>query len=471
MTPPRGAVFPLVLIVGLLAVSTFLFAGRRPAPPGGPRILIDSIHAHNYLDAGLAPGVYDYHRIHSPHALCAYLADRGIIFTEIRHGRLDRQTLSGVSALFLNLVSSNLPAFSVDEIFAVRDFVHDGGSLLTIIDHSNAYDHTFKLMPLFEQLDIELYTETACDVPPRTIGPGNGWIFIRDFRPHPITDGLKQVAFQTGGTVDSRFAVATISERGWGDQWSRVDYGEGPRGNYGNWTRDEGERTGRLGTILAKRFGGGRIVVIADQNMIGDVWLTYADNYKLILNTYAWLLDDPSLKDYGRFETWRQPRVLLLEDPANAKFGISTDNGFYNFRAGLSRHFWTFTRGTIDDLFDLIVFPPGFLIQEEILARAHAQLSQGKALLFLGEGGTLPPGSDGIIDRAAHEYAIERDETADEVRQIRLGNGASIIAIPHGERLNGYQLEKPTVNPSQEKARRLQRIVQIIQEHLPDDVR
>ena len=51
--------------------------------------------------------------------------------------------------------------------------------------------------------------------------PGDGtgkhpnWIAITRFEKHPVTEGLRCIAFQTGGTVDDFYAVARTSEKSW----------------------------------------------------------------------------------------------------------------------------------------------------------------------------------------------------------------------------------------------------------------
>ena len=86
------------------------------------------------------------------------------------------------------------------------------------------------------------------------------------------------MAFQTGGTVDDRFAIAHTSERSFADQSIFHPFGEGDDpGMYGNWKPDPGERLGPLGVILAKDFGKGRIVMVADQNVFGNLFFDFAD--------------------------------------------------------------------------------------------------------------------------------------------------------------------------------------------------
>ena len=98
--------------------------------------------------------------------------------------------------------------------------------MFVVTDHTNAYFHAHILKPLFTELDIDTHTSTACDVPPYTLGSGNGWISVTRFKPHPITAGLHRIAMQTGGCVDLRFAVALTSEDSWADAWRPVPFGE-----------------------------------------------------------------------------------------------------------------------------------------------------------------------------------------------------------------------------------------------------
>ena len=252
------------------------------------RVLVDSVHAHNYLKPAEDAEAYSYHIAYGHRKAFGFLQQQGVSVEEIKSGRLDGAALAKCDVLFINLVSAELPPFYVSEIQAIKAFIETGGSLFVITDHTNCYYHTHKLAPLMDELGIKLFNESACEKGENALSKQPGWITITRFEKHAVTTGLSCIAFQAGGTVDDRFAVAKTSDQAWGDQWQWHPYGQDDKpGFYGNWLRDGNERHGPLGVVLAKELGKGRIVIVADQNLFGDPFINYADNYKLFFNVMA----------------------------------------------------------------------------------------------------------------------------------------------------------------------------------------
>ena len=260
----RGSVVIGVLAIVASGVGWSVAADQRV----GSGVLIDAIHANDFSTIGLKPGVYEYHHIIGYRIAMDYLRSRGVRCDRATEGRLDARRLAPYRLLVIPLVSSERPPFLVSEIAAIRSFVASGGSLFVVTDHTNVYFHSHVLQPLLTELDVASFTDTACEDGPQTLGRGYGWIAINRFEPHPVTLGLKCIAFQTGGCVDPRFAVAMTSDCSWADAWQTGIFGkDNAPGFYGNFIRDPVERAGPLGVVLAKTFGAGRIVVTGDQNI------------------------------------------------------------------------------------------------------------------------------------------------------------------------------------------------------------
>jgi hypothetical protein len=372
----------------LLAVVALLSAAVADAGEG---ILIDGIHANDLSTVGLGPEVFEYHQTCGCRRSFEYLRAQGIRCDRATVGPLTSEQLAKYRLLFINLVSAERPPFLVSEIAAIRSFVEEGGSLLVVVDHSNCYYHTHRLKPLLAELDVESFYDSACEESTDLLGSGNGWIAITRFKTHPVTEGLQRLGMQTGGRVDPRFAVAWTSDRAWADAWSTEMFGHanGP-GFYGNFSRDTGEASGPLGVVLAKTLGKGRIVLIADQNMIGESFLHYADNYRLWLNAVAWLLDDARLRDADAYQRWRTPRVVLYEPPDHPEFGRTEPDGAYLALVLLSRYWWTFAGDRWAEPCDLVVFAyDQCLLAEESVAAVVRHLKSGRNVLILNAEGQL----------------------------------------------------------------------------------
>ncbi len=398
-----------------VVVLAFLACVALPLRAGDAEtILLDSVHAHNHIERGLSPGVYDYHELHGPRRALHELQARGAKLTEVRSGRVDTEVLSGTDVLYLNLVSSDLPAFFPGEIASIRSFVTRGGALLLITDHSNCYHHVNELEPLAEALELRLFKESALEVAPRALGSGPGWIVVDHFEKHPITTGLRWISFQTGGPVDDRGAVATLSKGGWGDRWATSPFGEnalrsGNLGNYGNFELDKDERKGRLAVVSARRLGKGRIVVVGDQNVFGDVWIRYGDNRRLFHNVMSWLANG----GVGALPApTTSPRVLLLEDRARMAFGSDAPSGLFNAFVALARHVDTFAHTVIDGAFDLVVVAPReTALSASVRAKLVAHLKRGGSVLWLGrngEAGETGAAQLSALRAAAGEAAAQR---------------------------------------------------------------
>lgn len=411
----------LVRLVGFILAwlaATGLWAqqGRRPlaveaAPPRQAEgILIDGIHAHDLTTVSLGPRIYDYHETCGSRRSFDYLRAQGVRCTRVTEGPLTSELLSHYRLLFINLISAERPPFLVPEILAIRDFVAGGGSLLVIVDHSNCYYHAHHLMPLFAELQTAVFTDTACDVPPNTLDHGNAWLSISRFRPHPVTEGLQRLGMQTGGRVDPRYAVALTSSKGWADRWSTDAFGhENSPGFYGNFQRDADEPAGPMGVVLARNFGRGRMVVISDQNMIGDTFLHYADNYRLWLNSVAWLLEDPKLKDAEAYCRWRQPRIVLYEPAGHPEFACNECDGLYFAFVLASRYWWTFASNRWPEPCDLLVVGyNNYVLPPEDLAAMVRHLRSGRNLLILNSESALLWDELGVVSQVLTALGIEK---------------------------------------------------------------
>lgn len=382
----------LVGLAGALVTSSRVEAQENPT-----RVLVDSIHAHNALQVPADVDAYAYHSAYGYRKAFDYLRSRGVQVDEANGGVLETKTLANYQALFINLVSSDLPPFRVSEIAAIKSYVEGGGALFVITDHSNCYYHAYKLLPLFEELGLEVHLETACDKPPAILGAGNGWITITNFSQHPVTQGLHTIAFQTGGTVDDRFAVATTSNQGWGDLWYSGAYGENSTpGFYGNWTQDPGERTGTLGVIAAKTLGKGRILIVADQNLFGDPFLNYADNFQLWLNGMSWLTGNAGLAQSEPYLSWRPHRVVAYEQFSKSAWADTTNSGYFNVFAGLGRSEWIFANSDLSGPEDLILFAhDDYVLPAAALDSLTAHIRSGRNVVVLGHLNNGVTGTEG----------------------------------------------------------------------------
>ena len=422
--------FLFMFMFALLVITqeTFIFASPKTLQQP-LKIVVDSYHSHNFINLPPDANLYDYHHLYGFRHLFRYLESRGVTVEEITTGPIDKNNLADTGMLFINLTSMDMPPFRMSEIKEIKQYVESGGGLLVVTDHSNCYYHAYKLTQLFEELGMELTTETACDKAPQTLANGNGWIVINRFQPHAITKNIEAIAMMTGGTVDERYGIGFTSDAAWGDQWIVHPYGEGDTpGFYGNWTFDQGERTGKMAVMLTKNFGRGRIFVVGDQNMWGDAFCNYADNYKLWLNSVAWLTGEKQLADPEQYEKWKKPHIILYENYQKAAWGNCDDEGFFNLFVALEREYWTFASNNLMGDAELIIFAhDGYALSEGEIKGLTKHLKSGRNIIVLNSSGVIP-GKQSLTEQLAGQLGEPRiDEYPKETSYNWAGTGSVIL--------------------------------------------
>jgi len=355
-------------------------------------VLIDMRHAHDFSEFPLTLDDRFYHRIYSFNAAFQKLVDRGVVVAKYsRDEPLDASTLARCKTLFLNLPSGDKEPFLVSEITAITQFVKEGGSIFFIVDHTNCYFHQSRLTPLFHELDVAPQHYGVCDAT-QNLGEGFGWIYFDKFTKSPITQGLRQVAFQTGGGVDPRNAVVWSSDDSWQDEAGMPIYGEADLAYFGNFTRDEHEPICSSGVVSAKEFGRGKIVVVGDQNLFSAFFLQYLDNYRLWLNIFAWTLERPELADLNVYfeDARKKPTLLCWEELKGGvkKFGNPDNSGYYHVYTALCRRYNPFciTRDDSDlglEADALLWIGGGEEISQQGVELGVKQLKRGKTLIVL----------------------------------------------------------------------------------------
>ena len=464
----KFTVFALLLVV-VCSCPLMVSCQKKGLDVKRNGILIDAIHANDFSDKGLEPENYNYHEINGFRHGFEYLKTQGIRCDIVREGRLTSEQLAGYQMLFINLVSAERPPFLVSEIRAIVDFVDRGGSLFLITDHSNCYFHAYRLEPLLTELGIESPTDMLCEIPPKTLANGNAWLFVDHFTQHPLTENLRHIAMQTGGRVDSRYALAWSTENSWADAWANPLYGEGKNmGLFGNYTYDDGtESRGPFGIVLGKEFGKGRIIIVADQNLFSDTFLNYLDNYRLWFNAIGWGLHDAKIpKQAQGYLKWKNKRLWLVESLIQPAFGSDASAGLYNFATLVSRYFWVFSNDRHDCDADLAILPGGFTVQTaETVADLVKLLKNGKKLLILQESPHLIDMPDNTVKQILDQCHITDYEIVmkNELEAIEIPGGGTIYFAGISKIFNNSFIDEPTIEPYSLKQEPLREVVTLIE--------
>ena len=426
-------------------------------------VLIDMRHAHDFSDYPLTLDDRYYHRIYSFHRAFSYLKSQGVRVEKYESDEpLSPQVLSRCKTLFLNLPSGDKAPFFVSEIIAIRDFVEAGGSLFLIVDHTNCYFHQSRLHPLLHELDVEPQFYCVCDADQSLGSSGVGWIYIDTFDAHPITQGLRQIAFQTGGGVDPRFAVAWSGPSSWQDAAGIPIYGEADVGFFGNFIRDQNEPIGPSGVLLAKNQKEGKIVVVGDQNLFSPFFLQYLDVYRLWINAFAWTLDRPELADVSKYvEYARQGRVLICWEELMRgadRFGDPDPSGYYHLYSTLCRYYNAFCVAHDDPELDsevLVVLHGGETYSQEGFDYAYKRLKEGKTLVVVDPQDDVFDNEKTELSRLLQELQNKDDIANDRsvsagrspvkkyVEPITLSNGGRLVLVRGRDSFNNSSVPKP----------------------------
>jgi hypothetical protein len=314
--------------------------------------------------------------------------------------------------LFINLVDDKRPDFSDEEIGNIQHFVERGGGLFVIGDHTNVYDSSARINPILAPMGIEVGYHTAIDYPPDHSVAGLAWIMVFDFDRHYLTRDVEMISLQTGAPVLGDHGIARLSERGFGDYWDPED----TSGYYGNWRFDgdpELEPQGRLPVVQAREYGDGRVVVVGDQNIFGDAWLYFGDNFEFLMNTFQWLAgaeDRPPLRDA------RPAGFNLGLDMSHNDFmvGRTAEDAYYVFYVNLNRDHEVTADArmqleTWDDA--LMLLDPTEKFDEEAIDKVRQYFRDGKTVVLSLEADRVSTASVELLAEIAPQFSVSVAET------------------------------------------------------------
>ena len=405
-------------------------------------VTFDAYHAHTWIDTLPAPGLNNYHLLSNLTRASKSLEALGWE-SRLQLSPWDSKSLKTTDLVVINLPSADLPPFLVPEVLALRTYVENGGGLIVIIDHTNCYFHQHVLGSLFAELDITLWNETACDRIPYKLASGNAWLRVMNFSDHPIVQGIQAIGVETSGVTDSRFGIAWTGPKGWGDLGRVPKYGEGEDvGFFGDFQQQPHERTGSLPVVAAKEFGKGKIVVIADQNLVGSMFLSYADNRKLWIQAASWAGGREQSRniDVSGEPTDSDRTVVWCYEPIaknKAYWGSSDPDRLYHAYGLLSKHAEPYATDREVSHASWMILPDEELLESSEVKSLTSQFVQSpeRNLLILSSA-ELPSGPQlnnldtkwlrSIVGEDSHQEELGSDRAASEVLSWRLSNGSKV---------------------------------------------
>lgn len=416
-----------ILLFGLIACDAPFEEETYNRPIGeGPWILVDLWHTRlqNPEDYRLEKGEYNYQGVYGFWRLFDQLETNGYKWSSIRTMPLSAPRLEGFDVLFINLVHEARPDFTADEIVAIQRFVHDGGGLFIVADHSNVYRHAERINPILAPMGIEVAFTTAVDFPPQHSVAGKGWIMAWDFVDHPVTQEVDMISFQTGGSLYTDHGLVFTSENSFGDFWDE----EQERGFYGNWTWDGDESIEPLGPlpiIAAAEYGSGRVVVVGDQNFLGDAWINFGQNFELALNGFEWLAGRET--DPIRLRSVRRRGTNIgLESMGNFfNTGRNGNEGYYVTFGHMHRDLDISAQATtsLKTHFDVHGFlAPTEQYSDDDIETIRKELRRGKKVFVTLEADAISAATAHLLISLAPDFSLEVDgetfATAAELEEV-----------------------------------------------------
>ena len=402
-----------------------------PPDDDRPWVLVDLRHTEiqNPVDYRLHRDQFNYQGTYGFHRLFEHLDTHDYPWMPTDEKLLDYR-LEHFDILFINLVHDRMPDFTNEEIQAIKDFVHDGGGLFVIGDHTNVYRHAERINPFLMPMGIEMMYHTAVDHPPFNSVSGLGWIMSFDFSDHPINEGVEMISFKTGGPVrsdDPDDDLVFTSEDSFADYWDESN----ERGFYGNWSQgddEELEPSGPLSIASATEYGDGRAVLVGDQNIFGDAWLHVGDNFEFALNAFEWLVGNEDTDEPLRNQPVKG-HDIAFESDVNFYQTVRNDSrgdGYYYTYIESNRNEEVTARATTEldtRNTDTLWFTSSDIDfgEEELDDRTYTDDDLEETARFLEEGGqvvisfepsNIPPPTVQLLEKLTDDFAIEMgDET------------------------------------------------------------
>lgn len=406
----------------------------RPDPTvEGPWVLVDIYHAstQNPVDYKMDKGTFGYQGVFAFWRAFDHMEANGMNWSAFRTLPLSAERLEGYDALFINLVSDAHPDFTAEEVKAIQEYVYNGGGLFIIADHTNVYRHAERVNPILKPMGVEILYHIATDTPPEYSVAGIAWIMVRDFRDHPVTEGLKMVSLQTGGplrTEEASGGVAFTSQNSFADLWNEDD----PHGFYGDWTWNgdpQLEPKGPLEVVTATTYGQGRVVVVGDQNIFGDAYIHFGNNFELFMNAMDWVTHhNKTLRDVRP----RGANVGFYQPVSDYRAAKSGPDGMFAFFVNANRDLEYTFKGAVeldgqDDA--MMLLNPFMAMSENELNNLSKYLQPGKRLVVTFEADRMNEVTLQVLEKVAPDFNLNGVDLSQRDRFVSTTDRVAIATL------------------------------------------
>jgi hypothetical protein len=250
----------------------------------GNKIFYDEYHVkRHFMNGRNVRGEWTYHTVSGFYDFKKTLERAGYDIYVHQKGRITPGMLDGFDIYCIGEQTYQGTKMNEKERAAIFDFVNKGGGMWATAEHTNHHNIGDLFNSFMRDAGIQARFDSICE--DNGTKESKDWVGIKNFSKHPVTEGLEDVYFFNGCSLDTEFGVAFSNKNTWSDAWNPED----PPIRNGNNVYDEGEIKGPFTAIAARTFGKGRIVVTGDHNPFANPSLHMGSNERLLLNVMRWL--------------------------------------------------------------------------------------------------------------------------------------------------------------------------------------
>ncbi|MBN1204016.1 MAG: hypothetical protein JXB05_03720 [Myxococcaceae bacterium] len=194
-------------------------------------------------------------------------------------GPITPAALDGVDVLVLKTPTT---AFQPQEVDAIEAFVHRGGGLFMIGDHTDLFGMTTYLNEVSSRFGLRLRSDDTFDL---VTGSTTRWTAPR-WGAHPIARLVKEFEFETSATIVASAGIqAPIIGTALGSE--EADYNN--PGFFGNIKLDPSDGLGFFLQFATRHVGPGRVALSSDSTPFSNFSLFFPGRRELVLATVQYL--------------------------------------------------------------------------------------------------------------------------------------------------------------------------------------
>ncbi len=270
----------LAIVEGISSVARHGFYGVK-----GAKVFLDWKHGSRHLwNRANKRHRVAYHTVSGFNRFYNALKEEGFNVHVETYKKFNRKILSDYDVFFVGEQTYHASFMTQRERKDLVDWVADGGSLFTLIEHTNAHYMTEVFNTMYKDLPVKARLDSIGDInQPHPLSPT--WVDLTSDESHPTTKGVKEFRFYNGCSLDTPHGVLFSMKSSWSDKYNV----ESRPIHNGNKSRDPDEAGGPLAGAAAFDYRKGKVVVISDHNAMSNPTMYWGDHYRFVMNSMKWL--------------------------------------------------------------------------------------------------------------------------------------------------------------------------------------